>query len=117
MLIEDYLKGKVGMDVPDSAISVILDDRGLREGTDTAELDKRTKELCTADLYLWCAATPSKKGTVSDADGGWKHSDGGCETSAYDKRNFRELAYSIYNRYGEKPPQESTAADFKIKYL
>lgn len=117
MSIEDYLRGKVGMEIPDSAIAVILDDRGICPGTDTAELDKRRKDLCTADLYLWCAATPSKKGTVSDADGGWKHSDGGWETSAYDKRNFRSLAYSIYSRYNEQPPVTDDASDFKIKFL
>lgn len=117
MLLAEYLRGKVAMEIPDSALASIMDDRGLSENIDTSELDRRTKDLCVADLYLWCAGTPSVKGSVSDSDGGWKHTDGGWQTSAYDKRNFRELAYSIYRRYGETPPQETQSSDFKIRFM
>lgn len=99
--IEDYLRGCVGFEVDDKAINTILIDRGLLPGTDVTGLDKRTKELCKADLYMWCASTPSVKGSVEDANGVWKHKEGGTESSAFDKRNLRAMANDIYKRYGE----------------
>ena len=99
--IEGYLRGCVGFDVDDSAISTILIDRGLLPGTDVTELDKRTKELCKADLYMWCASTPSVKGSIEDSHGVWKHKEGGTQSSAFDKRNLRAMANDIYKRYGE----------------
>ena len=101
MTIEDYLRGKVGFEVADNAISVILEDREIATGAESWDLDIRTKELATADLYMWCASTPSKQDTSYEADGGWKHQKGGWESSAYDKRNLREMANKIYAKYGE----------------
>lgn len=101
MTIELYLRGKVGFEVADNAISVILEDRGISAGAESSELDLRTKELATADLYMWCASTPSKQDTSYEADGGWKSQKGGWESSAYDKRNLRDMANEIYARYGE----------------
>lgn len=101
MTIEEYLKGKVGFDVSDNAIASILVDREVQPGTDVTELDKRTKDLCRADLYMWCASTPSKTGSVEDADGVWKHKEGGTESSAFDKRTLRQMANDIYGMYGE----------------
>lgn len=101
MTIEEYLKGKVGFDVNDNAIASILVDREVAAGTDVTELDKRTKDLCRADLYMWCASTPSKTGSVKDADGVWSHQEGGSESSAFDKRTLRQMANDIYGIYGE----------------
>lgn len=101
MTIEDYLRGKVGFEVVDNAISVILEDRGIAAGAESSGLELRTKELATADLYMWCASTPSKQDTSYEADGGWKSQKGGWESSAFDKRNLREMANKIYAKYGE----------------
>ena len=71
--IEEYLRGCVGFEVTDSAISTILIDRGIAPGTDVSTLEKRQKDLCRADLYMWCASPPSVTGSVEDANGVWKH--------------------------------------------
>lgn len=105
--VEDYLRGCVGFEVDDSAITTILIDREVEPGTDVRSLDKRTKDLCRADLYMWCASTPSVTGSVEDADGGWKHKEGGTQSSAYDKRNLRQMANDIYARYGENTVKSS----------
>ena len=101
MTVEEYLRGCVGFEVADNAISAILIDREVVAGSDVTTLDKRTKDLCKADLYMWCASTPSTMGSVEDADGEWKHKEGGTQSSAYDKRNLRQMANDIYKRYGE----------------
>ena len=111
--VEEYLRGCVGFEVSDNAITTILIDRGINPGTDVSNLDKRTKDLCKADLYMWCASTPSTIGSVEDADGEWKHKEGGTQSSAYDKRNLRQMAYDIYKRYGENVIQSSIQMNCK----
>lgn len=101
MTVEDYLYGCVGFEVSESAISTILVDRGVEAGSSVLALDKRTKDLCRADLYMWCASTPSKTGSVEEADGYWKHKTTGAESSAFDKRNLRAMANDIYKKYKE----------------
>lgn len=101
MTIEQYLRGKVGFTIPDDAIATILLDRNVANESLARELDDRTKDLCRADLYMYCASTPSVKGKTEEAHGSWKHSEGGWESSAFDKRNLRQMANDIYALYGE----------------
>lgn len=105
--IEEYLRGCVGFEVADSAITTILIDREIAPGTDVTTLEKRHKDLCRADLYMWCASTPSVTGSVEDANGVWKHKEGGTQSSAYDKRNLRQMANDIYALYGENVRKSS----------
>lgn len=105
--IEEYLRGCVGFEVTDSAISTILVDREIVPETEVWYIDKRTRDLCKADLYMWCASTPSVTGSVEDADGDWKHREGGTQSSAYDKRNLRQMANDIYKMYGENVAKSS----------
>lgn len=102
MTVEDYLYGCVGFDVAESAIATILVDRSVEAGSSVLALDKKTKDLCKADLYMWCASTPSIMGSVEDSNGVWKHKEGGTQSSAYDKRNLRAMANDIYKLYGER---------------
>lgn len=101
MTVEDYLHGCVGFDVAENAIATILIDREVEAGSSVLALDKRTKDLCKADLYMWCSSTPSIMGSVEDSNGVWKHKEGGTQSSAYDKRNLRAMANDIYKLYGE----------------
>lgn len=101
MTVEDYLYGCVGFDVAENAIATILVDRGVVAGASVLSLDKKTKDLCKADLYMWCASTPSIMGSMEDSNGVWKHKEGGTQSSAYDKRNLRNMANEIYRLYGE----------------
>lgn len=102
MTVEEYLYGCVGFDVAENAIATILVDRGVEAGSSVIALDKKTKDLCKADLYMWCASTPSIMGSVEDSNGVWKHKEGGTQSSAYDKRNLRAMANDIYKLYGER---------------
>lgn len=64
-------------------------------------MEEKDKDLLTADIYMWCASTPSKVSDTKDADGGWSHTEGGWETSAYDKRQLREMANALYAKWDE----------------
>lgn len=115
LTIEKYLRGKVGFDIPDNALETIFIDRGIMMGDIVGYIDRKTLDLATADLYMYCASTPSVKGSTEDSHGGWKHKEGGWESSAYDKRNLRQMANEIYSRYGEKTVAKT--GTFKIIQL
>ena len=106
--IEQYLRGKVGYEIPDNAIASILVDRDIEAGTKVTELstdeatNTKLKDLCTADLYLYCASTPSTISSHKEQDGGWTLESGGTQHSAYDARQLRAMAQAIYDKYGEK---------------
>ena len=79
--IEEYLRGCVGFEVTDNAINTILIGRGITSGSYVTEIEERLQDLCRADLYMWCARTPSVTGSVEDANGVWKHKEGGMQIS------------------------------------
>jgi hypothetical protein len=105
--IEQYLRGKVGYEIPDQAIASILVDRDISSGTDVTALSNdatenvKLRDLCTADLYLYCASTPSTISSKREQDGGWTLESGGTQHSAYDARQLRQMAQDIYDKYGE----------------
>ena len=107
LTIEQYLHGKVGYDVPDDAIATILADRDIEPGANIDRLSTdsdeclKLRELCTADLYMYCASTPSTISSKKEQDGGWTLESGGTQHSAYDSRQLREAAQVIYDKYGE----------------
>ena len=113
LTIENYLRGKVGYTISDEAIASILSDRNIEPGTDVFSLDadpltnKKIKELCTADLYIYCSNTPTTIQSSKDSDGNWSIESGGMQHSAYDSRKLRELAKIIYDRYGESVSTQS----------
>ena len=112
--IEQYLRGTVGFEIPDLAIQAILVKRNLDPGTMVSTLCERQLDLSTADLYMYCASTPSAKGVNIDAHGSWKHQEGGWESSAFDKRNMCKMANDLYAKWGEAEQQSSA---FKLVRL
>ena len=114
LTIESYLRGKVGYSIPDNAIASILIDRGISEGSsisgisDDNDENKKLRELCTADLYLYCASTPSVISSTREQDGGWTNESGGTQHSVYDARQLRAMAQAIYDKYGETIQSHST---------
>lgn len=114
LTIEQYLRGKVGYDIPDTAIASILVDRNISAGTGVSALstdrdtNTRLRELCTADLYMYCASTPSTISSKREQDGGWTSESGGTQHSAYDARQLRAAAQAIYDKYGVTVVSTST---------
>lgn len=107
MTIEQYLRGRVYYDIPDETLRSILLDREISEGTlvmdlsDDADERKKLRDLCLADVYMYCASLPSTRNNSSEADGQWKSEEGGYQRSAYDSRQLRAMANDIYEKYGE----------------
>ena len=105
MPIEEYLRGVVGYQIADNALNSILFKRKIAAEAMASSLTEKQLDLCTA--YLWCAATPSTQNNTEDSDGGWKHVEGGWQTSAFDKRELRAMAKELYEKWGENMPGKS----------
>lgn len=114
MTIEQYLRGRIYYDIPEETLRSILFDRGIGEGTPVVELsliednekrlyeNKKLRDLCLADVYMYCASLPSTRNNSSESDGQWKSEQGGYQRSAFDSRQLRAMANDIYAKYGEK---------------
>jgi len=99
--VEQYVRGIVNMDLSDEVIANILSDRQIQPDSLVSNLDLKTKMLLKADVYMACSNMPSVKVSVEDADGNWKHKEGGGQISETDKRRWTAIANSIYAQYGE----------------
>lgn len=99
---EDYIFGCVNFAVPEEAVKHLLDERGIEPGTPLSDLDKKTRELLKADLYVWICMGPSKVSSTSDSDNGWSHSEGGYTLSDEDKDRMLKYAKAIYEKYDEE---------------
>lgn len=105
MAIEEYLRGQLrGWEIPDGTMSVFLYKRAVLAGTEVGELDERVVDLLTADMYLWMSM-PGKRGTTTDKDGDWSHSETGDESTQGDRAWFRTMAENLYAKWGEEMPR------------
>lgn len=99
--IESYLRGLVGFDVPDSAITSILIYRQIDFDADVNDLTKEQKELAYADLLMWAATNPTSYTGAKDSDGGWSHTEASKTISVSDKKRFEQMANDIYIKYND----------------
>lgn len=111
MTIESYLSGSINFDISEDAIKVILADRNIADNTNITNLTTKEKELCKADLYMWVVTSPNRRGSVSDSDNSWSHSDGGFSLTDADKKAYISMANAIYDKYNEDKKSKTT---FKI---
>lgn len=99
--VEDWLLSSVNFEIPSSASKSILLGRGLEGSEDCSMLDKKTRDLLKADLYVWICMGASKVDSVSDSDNGWSHKGGGYTLSEADKKRMLDWANDIYDEYDE----------------
>lgn len=101
LCIDDYLAGSINLDIPKIAITKILVDREIIPGTDIYSVEPELRKLCKADLFVWACMGVSRKGSVSEKDNGWEHSDGGFNLTEKDKKLLLDEANAIYEEAGE----------------
>lgn len=100
--IEQYLLGKTGYDIDSDALQSIYVDRGIPSGdTPVTDIDQKTRDLATADLYLRCAATPGSSSSIREKDGDWSHERTGQKSDAWGKGKLIEMANALYSKWGE----------------
>lgn len=99
--LESWLQGKVAFTITSETINSICFDRQAEPGCAASEYCVKTRELCLADLYMWCASLPTSTATIDDRNGNWEHKEGSVTLSGADKKHYRMLANRLYKKWGE----------------
>jgi hypothetical protein len=92
----EAIKAKISYPLSDNAFIDALSDRGLTSSAVKTVSDKRAIDLTYADLLYIVMASPNI-------------SEGGTSFSTSEKSSLKEIANSIYRRYGEGSPVKPTA--------
>lgn len=99
----DWLCDVVNFPVSEGAAKDIIVERGVDPSSSVTDVDKRDKDLCKADLYVWLCTSPTRRGDTQDSDNSWSHKEGGFTLSADDKNRLMAMANNIYDMYEEEP--------------
>lgn len=101
--ILDWLCDIVNFPVSEGAAIDILTERHIAPNMLLDEVEKKDKDLCKADLYVWVCTSPNRRGDMQDSDNSWSHKEGGYTLSAEDKKRLMSMANNIYEMYDEEP--------------
>lgn len=104
----EYLRGLSAV-TTDKAVAMFCRRRGLMTDWDVSDVDERSLDLVSADLYMWCLTVPGTGLTVKDSDGDWSHSESGQTISAADKKYMLDRAKWLYGKWGEEVPMVSSS--------
>lgn len=99
LTVENYLRGKVAVSIPDNTLVSIMAEVGVEPGTEYIELTEKQRDLCLAGMYVYLSTNPSQTQRVTDRDADWEHSEGGQVYSANALNNFLRMANAIYKKY------------------
>lgn len=116
--IGDYIYGCVAFDVPNSAAVFVARKAGIESIDEPIDdIDEATLKKCEAYLYLWISTSPYKKGSKTDKDNDWSHSDGGYTLTEADRKYYLKLANGIFEELGMPKVAEAKyrVRDFGIK--
>lgn len=112
--IKEWLKAKVAeFDLSDLTIESILIDNGVACDTRLLDASEKQKDLTLADVYMALATSPSKSGSIYDADGGWQK--GRATKNVVDREWFRKEANRLYLKWNS--PKATTYGEIVLKKL
>lgn len=109
--IESHLRGLVGFEVTDAALTSILIFRQIDFDSDIADLTNKQIELAYADLLRWASTNPSSYTGSKDSDGGWSHTEASKTLTATDKKRYEQIANDIYVKYNDS---RKSSASIKV---
>ena len=95
-----YLGSLVTYPLPKDSIQRIAQERGVISVKDWTEIDRRTRNLCLADILMLIFTAPNDTGNKTRQHGDFSVSIGG--TKIYDKNDIYSLMMKLY----ENPDQE-----------
>lgn len=98
LTIEQYLRGKIDFEIPESTMLSVLLDRGVEEETLATEASEMQRDLCLADLLMWCADSATVSSGESESDGGWSRKK--ATKNVTDRYGMRSRALSLYKKWG-----------------
>ncbi|SBV91938.1 hypothetical protein [uncultured Dysgonomonas sp.] len=99
--IENYLKGLVGFDVTNAALTSMLIYRNVDFNSDINDLTQKQLDLLYADLLMWASTNPSSYTGAKQSDGGWSQTEASKTLTATDKKRYEQMANDIYIKYND----------------
>lgn len=106
--ITEWLQGKTAITISDETIQSICFDRDISTSELMVNVGQKDKDLCLADLYMFCAGLPTSTATIDDKNGNWEHKEGSVTMSNTDRKALRLLARRLYRKWGVVPPNFSS---------
>nr|DAH79240.1 MAG TPA: hypothetical protein [Caudoviricetes sp.] len=113
--VEDWLRGKIDFDFPDSAIEAVLFDRMVDKSTAASDVSARDRELCYADLLMYAASSSTSTQGEYESDGGWQHQK--SNKNVVDRASMREAAARIYAKWNDENADSANASRITLKSL
>ena len=114
MTIEQYLSGKVDFNLNENVISSILFDRNVLSGSLVCTVSEKNRDLCLADLYMFCANSSTASSGEYDADGGWVRQR--PNKNVFNRENYISMAKRLYEKWGDAAPSVVTGITLKDLY-
>lgn len=114
MTISEFLKGSFDFSFSDANILAVLTRRGLTADSPLADVDDRSIDLVTADLYMILANVVSGGGKRVQK-GNRSVTERNYTFGAYDRRDFRAMANKLYLKWGENASSSSPVQFIHLK--
>jgi hypothetical protein len=113
--IEQWLKGKVDFNVPESAIKAILFDNKVTEGTPASNTTEAERDLCLADLLMWLSSSSTVTSGEVVSDGGWQHQQ--SNKNVFDRVGLVAKARALYKKWNSDKAESASGVKINLKSL
>lgn len=102
--ILQYMSGLTGFTFDKAVLTRIALDRGVASVTNYEDLDKRDKDLITADLLLTAYLSPTVWASFDQSHGSYKKGVG--SQTMYNKEQIYEYLLGVYRKYDDEKLEE-----------
>ena len=113
--IEKWLKGKVDFDVPSEAITAILFDNEVVQGTPFLETTEKQRDLCLADLLMWLSSSSVASSGEYISDNGWSHQKSAKQV--VDRNGLIKRAQALYEKWDSDKAKTAVGAKIIVKSI
>ena len=115
--IIDYLAGLTGFVFDKSTLVRVALDRNVMGVEMYDELDTKTKELLTADLYYVAYMSPNVWASSTMSHGSYTKTIGSQTIYADTKRKIYDALLRIYKKYEDPKLEEVIGADANLQFI
>lgn len=108
MDMRTYLTADYEFDIKHTALVKVASNR-FKLSDDSNKVDEEYRDLATADLLMIVANTPSMIQGKTEKAGNWSETQGSRTLSITDKKDMRDRANALYDKWGKRPSKGVTA--------
>lgn len=113
--IEQWLKGMVDFNVPESAIKAILFNNNVTEGISASKATEKERDLCLADLLMWLSSSSTVTSGEVVSDGGWQHQQ--SNKNVFNRAGLVAKARALYLKWNSEKAETAAGVKINLKSL